>query len=356
MTIKTAPVLGLILLWQASAATAAEQGAAFDDSVIAKVEYPAWFKDGFMELPQDLADAVEAGKTGLFLFVSTEGCSYCHLFLQKSLGDPEIAARVQAHFDTLGLEIFDDRELTDFAGAPTPVKEFVLEQGVQFAPTLLFYAPDETGAARLLARLPGYYEPERFDRVLDYLIEGHWRERTLKDHLARTAPTPEGDEDRPAGLQSDPLFAAPPYALDRSGVPAERPLVVIFESADCPRCPRFHREVLGNADIRATLSGMEVVRLDAADGNTPVITPEGRRTTPAEWYAALGFSDLPALAFYSEDGRNVLQSDALVLTSRMTNSLGFLRERAYERGWTYQRYARSQSMARHASGAATTGE
>jgi hypothetical protein len=101
---------------------------------------------------------------------------------------------------------------------------------------------------------------------------------------------------------------------------------------------------------------MEVVRLDATDADTPVLTPEGRRTTPAAWYADLGFTDLPALAFFSEDGRNVLQSDALVLASRMTNSLGFLRERAYERGWTYQRYARSQSMARGATGAATPGE
>jgi thioredoxin-related protein len=218
---------------------------------------------------------------------------------------------------------------------------------VQFAPTLLFYAPDGAGGARLLARVPGYYEPERFSRVLDYLIEGHWGRQSLKDYLAATKAAPPGATTTPAaGLIPDPLFAPPPYGLDRSRVPAARPLVVIFESAACPRCARFHREVIRDPQIRAQLEEMEVVRLDAADDRTPVLTPAGERTTPAAWYRELGFTDLPALAFVSEQGEAVLQSDALMLKSRMNNSLGFLRDRAYEKGWTYQRYARTSAMER----------
>ena len=319
----------------------------FDDGAIAQITYPAWFKESFLELPQDLADAASAGKLGLFLFVSTQGCSYCHLFLQESLGDPAIAKRVQAHFDTIGLEIFDDAELTDFTGAAQPVKDFVLSQGVQFAPTLLFYAPDGAGGARLLARLPGYYEPERFGRVLDYLVDGHWQRQSLKDYLAATASAPSPSTAEPAaGLMPDPLFAQPPYALERTRMPAARPLVVIFESAACPRCARFHGEVIQDPQIRSQLEEMEVVRLDAGDDQTPVLTPSGERTTPAAWYRDLGFTDLPALVFVSEQGKAVLQSDALILKSRMNNSLGFLRDRAYEKGWTYQRHARTSAMER----------
>lgn len=319
----------------------------FDDGEVAEITYPAWFKESFLDLPGDLEDATAAGKLGLFLFVSTQGCSYCHLFLAESLGDPVIAERVQAHFDTVGLEIFDDAELIDFTGAAQPVKDFVLGQGVQFAPTLLFYAPTEAGGARLLARVPGYYEPGRFNRVLDYLIEGHWRGQTLKDHLAAPAPDPAPASRAPVeALIEDPLFASPPFALDRSHLPATRPLVVIFESADCPRCPRFHHEVIQDPGVRAQLDAMEVVRLDAADDRTPVLAPSGERTTPAAWYRDLGFTDVPALVFVSERGEIVLQSDALVLKSRMSNSLGFLRERAYEKGWTYQRYARGKAMER----------
>ena len=106
----------------------------FDDTVIADIRYPDWFKESFLDLPGDLSDARDAGKQGLFLFFSTQGCSYCHLFLTTSLADPELVARLRAHFNSIGLEIFDDAELVDFDGKSTRVKAFALDQGVQFAP------------------------------------------------------------------------------------------------------------------------------------------------------------------------------------------------------------------------------
>jgi thioredoxin-related protein len=136
-------------------------------------------------------------------------------------------------------------------------------------------------------------------------------------------------------------------------MPAQRPLLVIFEGKDCARCPRFHDEVLGDPELRARLAGFDIVRLDAADADTPVLTPAGERTNPADWYVELGFAELPALAFFAEDGRRVLATDALVLASRMRNSIGFVTERAYEQGWNYQRYARSQALERVRAGEVT---
>jgi thioredoxin-related protein len=312
----------------------------FDDSAIEQVKYPDWFKQSFLDLADDAAMAADAGKQGLLLFFGTEGCSYCHLFIEKSLKDPAIAQRLQAHFDAIGLEIFSDAELTDFRGEATRVKTFALEQGVQFAPTLLFY--DTSGEPVL--KLTGYYEPARFTAALDYLVGGHHARMTWRDYLAEE--TRGGPTSGAWTLPEDTLFEPPPYALSRARMPAERPLLVLFEGAECERCPRFHEEVLGNAELRGKLASFDVVRLDAGDRQTPVLTPSGKRTNPADWYAELGFSELPALAFFSEDGRQVLATDALVLASRMQNSLGFVTDRAYERGWNYQRYARSQAMER----------
>lgn len=335
-----APLLAAILAAFAAPAPAAE---GFDDSIVAKIEYPNWFKDSFLNLRDDLAEAREAGKDGLFLFFSTQGCSYCHLFIETSLADPTIAARIQEHFDTLGLEIFDDAELTDLAGEATRVKQFALDQGVEFAPTLLFY----DGEARLVLRLTGYYDPERFGLALDYVTGRHYEQEPFRTWLARrTAPADPGEGGE---LIADSLFAAPPYALDRSRMPAGRALLVVFESGDCPRCPRFHQEVLQDPEVRLILEGMEVVRLDAGDGKTPVLTPTGERTTPAAWAAQQGFTQYPALLFFDEGGRQVLETDALVLKSRMLNSLGFVTERAYDKGWTYQRFARSRAVAKSAA-------
>jgi thioredoxin-related protein len=331
----------LAALFAVAAPAPAAEG--FDDSIVASIEYPGWFKESFLNLGDDLAEAREAGKDGLFLFFSTQGCSYCHLFIETSLADPAIAARVQEHYDTIGLEIFDDAELTDLAGETTRVKHFALDQGVEFAPTLLFY--DAEG--RLVLRLTGYYDPERFGRALDYLTGRHYEEEPFRTWLARrAAPAAPGDG---AELLADPLFAKPPFALDRSRMPAQRPLLVIFETPGCPHCGRFHREVLRDAEVRRILEGMEVVRLDASDRETPVLTPAGERTTPAAWAEAQGFTQYPALVFFEEGGKQVLETDALVLKSRMLNSLGFVTERAYEQGWTYQRFARSRAVAKSAA-------
>jgi len=334
-------VLVLLLTLGVSLAGAAEpasDSAEFDDGAIFQIHYPEWFKQSFLDLSDDLSDAADAGKKGLFLFFTTQGCSYCHLFLEKSLGDPAIAERVQAHFDTIGLEIFSDAELTDFAGQGTRVKQFALDEGVEFAPTLLFY---DASGERLL-RLTGYYDPERFNQVLDYLIGDHHQTMSLRDYLA-SGPT---ETDGAAELIADPLFAAPPYALDRSRMPGERPLLVLFEGTDCPRCEAFHHKVLADPSIRERLQGFDVVRLDAADAETPVLMPGGGRTTPRAWYDDLGFTQLPALVFFNEEGRRVLSTDALVRSSRMHNSIGFVMDRAYEQGWNYQRYARSQALKR----------
>jgi thioredoxin-related protein len=314
----------------------------FDEAAIYQVHYPGWFLESFMVLPDDAAAAAEAGKRGLFLFFTTQGCSYCHLFIEKSLGDPELSARLRKHFDSIGLEIFSDAEMIDFDGGETRVKTFALEQGVEFAPTLLFV--DTQGEP--LLRLTGYYSPERFSQMLDFLTDSDAEGQTWRDYLA--AQEQAGDETEPGAddetLRSDPLFAEPPFALDRSRVAADRPLLVLFEEAGCARCDRFHDQVLGDPEIRDRLSAFDVVRLRSDDEQSPVLTPDGQRTRPGAWYDSFGFTQLPALVFFNEQGKAVLSTDALVLESRMNNAIGFVTDRAYDRGWNYQRYARSQAL------------
>ncbi len=147
-------------------------------------------------------------------------------------------------------------------------------------------------------------------------------------------------------LRSDPLFGSPPYALDRSRFPAERPLLVFFEAERCRDCAALHDKVLAVTEVRELLTRFEVVRLDARDSKTPVLAPDGTRTTPADWYADTGFTRLPAMLFFQEKGREVLRTDALVLRQRMMNSLMYALERAYDKDWTYQRFARTKAIER----------
>lgn len=313
----------------------------FDDSAVKHISYPDWFNEGFLDLSEDLDAAVAEDKLGLMVVFTTEGCSYCELFIRRSLGDSGLAARVQTNFAAIGLEIFDDAEMTSPRGMVLPVKQFAQEEGAEFAPTLLFYGKD---GERLL-KIVGYQSPERFAIVLDYLAGKHFRSESLRDYAKRQAlPTlPETDR---AVLKDDPLFAPPPYMLDRSRIVAGKPLLVIFESAGCAECVDFHAGVLAQDEVRTELHKFEVVRLDAGDGATPVVMPDGRRTTPARWFADTAFTREPGLLFFDERGREVLRTDALVQRQRMLNSVQFVLERAYEKGWTYQRFARSKGWER----------
>lgn len=317
----------------------ASKAGGFDEAQITHIGYPAWFKESFLDLQEDIEEARDAGKVGVMLLFTSEGCSYCAEFIRTSLADPYLSGRLQDHFDAVGLDIFSDAELVDPAGRDTRVNQFALEAGAGFSPTLLFYGD----SGRLLYRGVGYYPPERFSLVLDYLIGRHNEKASFRD-LVATRTASDGQLASDYRLRPDPLFSAPPFVLDRRHMPAQRPLLVIFEREGCRNCASLHAEVLTLPGVRDLIGRFEVVRLDAADTATPLITPDGARTTPAAWFGETGFSALPALLFFDEGGKEVLRTDALVLRQRMMNSLLYTLERAYENQWTYQRFARSKAI------------
>lgn len=312
--------------------------------------HPDWMEPAFIDLETDLETARAEGKRGLMVLYTTLGCSYCAEFVKRSLEDPVLQKRVRDNFVSIGLEIFDDRLMTGLDGTELPIKAFADQQGAGMAPTLLFFDTD----GRRTLRAVGYQTPERFALILDYLIDGRPETQSFRDFvLQRGAAQSEDDPVYPV-LQSDPLFASPPYALARQPVAADRPLLVLFERVGCAACERFHRDVLSLDEVRATLGQFDVVRLDADDDQTPVLAPDGQRTTPAKWYADEGFTHVPALLFVDETGKTVLRNDAVTESNRLLNMSGLVLEKKYLDGWSYQRYARSKAIERNRRAEAST--
>lgn len=50
--------------------------ASFDDSEIVSTQEPDWFKQSFLDLGEDLAEARAAGKQGLMIVFHSEACAY----------------------------------------------------------------------------------------------------------------------------------------------------------------------------------------------------------------------------------------------------------------------------------------
>ena len=319
---------------------AVEKG--FVDSAVRHIDYPAWFNESpFLDLAEDLENARANGKKGLVVLFTTEGCSYCDAFIRKVLGDPQIADRVRKNFDVIGLEIFDDADMITPDGKAMSVKQFASNEKAAFAPTLLFYG--EHGQ-RVLRRV-GYQSSERFEYALEYVTQEKYRSESFRTYLKRmTAYARVGkDEER---LKIDSLFGKPPYALNRSQFPASQPLLVIFEKSNCSQCDEFHSSVLSQKETRDALAKFEVVRFDANDSATSILGPGGKRTSPARWYEQASLTHAPAMLFFDEQGNEVLKIDSPALNQRFMNSVNFVLERAYEKGWTYQRFARTKGIER----------
>lgn len=312
----------------------------FTDSDIKHISYPNWFKEGFVHLDDYVKEAHSSGKKGLMILFTNEGCSYCSAFIKNSLGNPEIASRVIKNFDSVGLEIFDDNELISPNGKSMRIKHFAKQEKAEFSPTLLFY--DNNG--KKILRLIGYQSPERFSHILDYVLKDHYRKVSLGEYFSQLAPKQKhGDK---SSLRHDPIFSDARIVLKNNPPKLDNPLLVIFEKPNCTECDNFHRDVLKDQKIRNKLKKFKVVQIDATANNHALNTPGGHRLTPNQWYKQLDFARVPALLFINKQGRQVLKTDALILQQRMTNSLNYVLEHAYEKDWTYQRFARTKAIER----------
>lgn len=77
------------------------------------VVYPNWFKDSFYDLPGDLQDARDAGKSGIMIFFSTKTCSYCNAIIENTFKKPDIVKQLRANYDVIGLEVLSDTEVVN---------------------------------------------------------------------------------------------------------------------------------------------------------------------------------------------------------------------------------------------------
>jgi len=324
---------GLVFLFLATMTSAKD----FDDSGFQNITYPEWFIDNtFKDLSDDLETAITDGKKGLMIMFTTQGCSYCKMFLKVSLGNPRIARAVQRNFDSLGLEIFDDAEMTQPDGTPTRVKHFAVNEGAAIAPSLLFYGPD----GKRFLKLVGYKTPEHFENIISFIEHRNPNEK-FRDYLKRKAIEPIARADYQ--LKSDPLFLPPPLDLKPRH---NKPLLVLFEANECLECSNFHKDVLALPEIRQQLDKFNVARLDARDSTTLVTTPSGEKITPQQWYKNTDLIQLPALLFYDDNGEFVTQTDSITRRQRMLNLTGLVLDKKHKEGWNYQRYARSKAIER----------
>ena len=260
-------------------------------------EKPAWFKESFLDLREDVAEAAAEDRR-LLLYFYQDGCPYCAKLLRDNFGQKAIADKTRQYFDTIAINMWGDREVTGLDGEVITEKQFAVQQKVMFTPTLVFL--DEAG--NQVVRINGYYAPHKFAAALDYVGQKMEDEITFRDYVASIQPEPASGT-----LHTGVSTVQPPYDLQAAARDNDRPLLVFFEQQHCAACDELHGDILKRDVSQDLLAEFDTVVLDMWS-ETPVVTPAGEQTTVREWARALNVHYAPSMVFFDAAGEEVFRT------------------------------------------------
>lgn len=132
-----------------------------------------WFHQSFLDLREDLAEAQASGKR-LVIVWEQRGCPYCKRMHEVNLRIPRIVDTLKRDFMVIQMNLWGDREVTDFDGEVLKEKDLAEKWAVLFTPTLQFLpetveqAAGKSGKEAEVVRIPGYFKPFHFYFLLRY--------------------------------------------------------------------------------------------------------------------------------------------------------------------------------------------
>lgn len=319
-------------LFPAGMATGASEYVFDDKPLDEQIILPEWFKLSYLDLHDDLTEAIKAGKHGLILYFGQTDCAYCKAHLVNNWGREDIRKYTLKYFDVVDINVRGERLVTDFEGAVTTEKKYAILHKTNFTPSLVFV----DGEGRTALKLSGYYPPYQFRAALEYVADKHYLRESFPEYLDRAGVSNPRGSDK---LNDHPSFSHPPYALDRTHFSAQTPLAVLFEQTRCHACDILHVGPLKEDSINKKLKKLEVIRLDM-NSDTPVVAPDGHRYTARAWSRKLGLFYAPTIIFFDKKGKEIIRVDSVVRIYRLSNVLDYILSEGYRNYSTFQRWRR----------------
>ena len=288
-------------------------------------EKPPWFKVSFLDLFEDIDEATANGKR-LMVYYYQDGCPYCKKLLEDNFGQREIAEKTQKYFDVVAINLWGDKEVTVGDRVYTE-KQFAEALKVQYTPTLLFF--DEN--RKIIFRANGYYPPEKFDALLDYIGTKQETKLSYQEYMAQH-PTHE----KASGKLHDNINTV---AIDdlQKAARAGKPLLVMFEQKQCGPCDELHGDIMKRKESRDMLSRFNVAVLDMWS-DKKIVTPDGEKMPIRDWAKKLDIKYAPSLVFFTADGKEVFRSDAYLKAFHTQSVMDYVASGAYKRQPNFQRY------------------
>jgi thioredoxin-related protein len=132
------------------------------------IHYQPWIKNiSFLDLKEDLKEALGAKKIGLVVIFEQPGCGSCKRLHEVNFNDKTLVKVITDKFDVLQINMYGSSEVTDMGGAVINEKTFSEKMAINFTPTTVFF--DESG--KEVFRIPGYLKPKFYQRAVEYVID-----------------------------------------------------------------------------------------------------------------------------------------------------------------------------------------
>ncbi len=285
-------------------------------------EHPAWFKVSFLDLFEDIEDAANNNKR-LMVYYFQDGCPYCKILLQENFSQREIAEKTQKYFDVVAINLWGDKDVT-VGDKHYTEKQFAEALKVQYTPTLLFF--DENN--KIIFRANGYYPPEKFSALLDYIGNKQESLISYQDYMEKVNPQPA------TGRLHDDINSV--TSIDDLSQ-TDKPLLVMFEQKKCSPCDELHLDIAKRKESVELLSRFNVAVLDMWSDRV-VKTPSGKNMKIRDWAKKLDVKYAPSLLFFDDSGEEVFRSDAYLKAFHTQTVMDYVASGAYKTQSNFQRY------------------
>ncbi len=305
--------------------------------------HPDWFKESFLDLEEDIADATRENKR-LVVYFWQPGCPYCNQLWEDNFTQQKIVDDFRKNFEIVALNMWGDKEVVSVGGNDYTEKSFSDALGIKYTPTLLFFDENK----KVVHQLNGYIPPEDFQRSMNFVSGKHEKKQSFGEYsLSKT----EKSDSKTGKLHGEDFFTSAAYDLDRSKSSenkSDKYLAVFFEGKNCKNCDLLHEKTLQDKTTRNLIKQFNAVQLDRF-ADTKVVTPAGNPTTSKDWANKLGISYLPAMVFFNKNGKEVMRIDAQMRTFHIQSVFDYVLTGAYKTELNFQRYisARADKIREH---------
>ncbi len=296
-------------------------------------KHPDWFKESFLDLEEDIADATAENKR-LVLYFWQPGCPYCNQLWEDNFSQKAIEEQFRKNFEIVAINMWGDREVITIAGNTFTEKSLSEALDIKYTPTLLFFDENK----KVIHRLNGYIPPEAFKLSLDFVSGKHEKTQSFGEYsIAQKEQSKKSADSSSAQLHSEDFFLTNKTNLSRTENPSDKYLAVFFEEKNCKNCDLLHEKTLKDPATRKLITQFESVQFNR-NAETPVITPSGKQTTIKQWANQLGISYLPAIIFFDQKGKEVMRIDVQMRTFHTQSVFDYVLTGAYKTEKNFQRY------------------